>query len=124
MSLTQILLTHSAARQTGMSPFFFSRFNFDRMKEKGNTHYCFHCGNDHGFTLGPNGEATNCDKKTTQDHDPATHFNATIGRANKYTDPWTWLSKEIARKNKKPFLAKLRGITPKEFPYLVTIPQI
>ena len=61
MDVIALFLTHSIARNEGKSPFFFSRFNFQRMKERGNTHYCFDCGGSWGFTPGKNGEATNCE---------------------------------------------------------------
>lgn len=60
MTITEVLLTHAVARQKNMSPFFFSRFNFDRMKERKNTHYCFHCGGQWGFRLGKKDNAINC----------------------------------------------------------------
>lgn len=56
-----VLVTHSLAHREGKSPFFFSRYNFIRMNERGNTHYCFHCGGKWGFTPGKNGVATNCE---------------------------------------------------------------
>ena len=66
MDVAALLLTHVAARNSGKAPFFFSRWTFDSANKRGNTHYCFHCGGDWGFTPGKNGEATNCeDDKVT-----------------------------------------------------------
>jgi len=61
VSPTGIIFTHMKARELNKPAFFFSRFTFKQMKERGNTHYCFHCGGDYGFTPGENGEATNCE---------------------------------------------------------------
>lgn len=61
-----ILMTHMVASREQKPPFFFSRYNLQRIRERGNTHYCFHCGGHWGFTPGPNGEATNqMDNKIT-----------------------------------------------------------
>jgi hypothetical protein len=112
MSIVGILLAHSQARKTGKPPFFFSRFNFERMKEMGNTHFCFDCGGDCGFKPGPNGEIENSvdeSKKWNpmEHHNTATH-TAVIGNADKYSNPWDWLEKEL----------------PADFPYTVTIPSV
>ena len=61
MDFLRVALTHATARSHGKAPFFFSRFNFQRMKERGNTHYCFHCGGSWGFKPKRNGQATNCE---------------------------------------------------------------
>lgn len=66
MSLGGVLLMHTVAHGENKAPLFFSRFNFQRMKERGNTHYCFHCGGHYGFTPGRGGEVTNqMDNKIT-----------------------------------------------------------
>lgn len=112
MSFTQIALTHVIADQVHKPPFFFSRFNFTRMKERGNTHYCFHCGGHVGFTPGPNGEAMNSKEDSgyepMKNHDPVLHANAVIGNANDHERVWDWLRAEI-----KP-----------DFPYVVTVPSL
>lgn len=59
MSGVGILLAHSMAYREGKPPFFFSRYNFESMRERGNTHYCFHCIGKWGFTPGKDGEPTN-----------------------------------------------------------------
>lgn len=59
MSGVGMLLTHSIARREGKLQFFFSRYNFQSMRERGNTHYCFYCIGDWGFTPGKDGEPTN-----------------------------------------------------------------
>lgn len=66
MDVGAVLMTHTLANQEGKMPFFFSRFNFQRMKERGNTHYCFHCGGEWGFIPGEKGEATNCEDNKIQ----------------------------------------------------------
>ncbi len=183
MSLLSVLGTHIIAKEEHKSPFFFSRFNFDRMKERGNTHYCFHCGGSWGFRPGKNGVPYNCkDTKATlykpngeaieerealgdvgleslltnepgyerlkpsdsrygerlhddahfifcpklvvlaterrykifcynpmERHDCKTHAEAVIGGAEKYRDVWTWLR---------------QSPRPKDFPYIVNIPQL
>lgn len=60
MSIGAVLMTHAIAHRHRKAPFFFSRWNFERMKERGNTHYCFHCGGSWGFTPDEDGNATNC----------------------------------------------------------------
>lgn len=88
------------AEMTGRSRFYFSPFYFDRMRERGNTHYCFHCGGSVGFTPGPNGEATNCIEgkgkgasNPMERHDPATHADGVIGDVDQHTCPQNWLQK-------------------------------
>ena len=182
MSATAMLATHAIARQENKSPFFFSRFNFDRMTERGNTHYCFHCGGEWGFRPDKKGNATNCeDTKATlykpngdeikvrealadteleplltnepgykrrkpedrdydewlgyganftfcselvalaetrvyklhrynpmEKHDPQTHAEAVIGKADKYRNVGTWLGQIVALK---------------DFPYIVNVPS-
>lgn len=61
MSIVDALFTHAVADSQRKSAFFFSRFNFDRARKRGNTHYCFHCGGDFGFKPGKDGIATNCE---------------------------------------------------------------
>jgi hypothetical protein len=112
--MLDMLVTHAIADREGKSPFFFSRFNFIRMRERRNTHYCFHCGGQHGFTPGANGEATNAADDNgkynpMQRHDPVTHADAVIGDADKFDDVWDWL-----RKTKRPA----------KFPYIVNVPSI
>ncbi len=53
-------MTHTIAHQHRKAPFFFSRWNYEQMKERGNTHYCFHCGGSWGFIPDADGNATNC----------------------------------------------------------------
>lgn len=60
MQVAALLLTHLEAQRLRKSPFFFSLFNFERMKRRGNTHYCFDCGGQWGFTPDKKGEATKC----------------------------------------------------------------
>jgi hypothetical protein len=108
--MIDILLTHAVARREGKPPFFFSRFNFDRMKEAGNTHFCFHCGGSGGFRRNEDGTASNIvaeDKYLIGRHN-ATHDDAVIKNADKYDNPWNWLKAEISS----------------SFPYIVTIPSI
>lgn len=106
----EVLLTHSIAWREGKLPFFFSRFKFERMQEKGNTHFCFGCLSDVGYTPGPDGEPTNHleDKESYYNgmkyHDQ-THADFIIGNADKYDDPWDWLKGEI----------------PKDFPCVVAV---
>ena len=119
MQVTALFLTHIVARQQGKSPFFFSRFNFTRMKERGNTHYCFHCGGYVGFTPKKQGVLRRCDisKPTNRldesgydamkNHD-RTHANGVIGNAQRHKFVWDWLRREI----------------PKNFPYVVNVPQV
>ena len=107
------IMTHAAARHHNKSAFFFSRFNFVRMKERGNTHYCFACGGDVGFTPGPDGKPTNCVVRRwnpVEYHDD-THEICTIGNADKYDNPWDWLRGEIPTKGEN-------------FPFVVNIPSI
>jgi hypothetical protein len=127
MLTAQILQTHMVAVEVGRPPFFFSRFNFARMKERGNTHYCFRCGGPVGFIPGPKGEATNCkdgEYNPMKDHDPITHADAVITRANCYSNVWEWLDKEIARKCNQTRMAKILRRAPKDFPFIVSVPQV
>lgn len=109
--MIDILLAHSRARRTGKPPFFFSKFTFQKMKEVGNTHFCFDCGGRNGFTPDPNGEVAKSIDDDGYDpmkrHDFKTH-TAVVGNADKYTDPWDWLEKEV----------------PKDFPYTLSIPRV
>jgi hypothetical protein len=122
MSFTGIALTHALARRTGKEPYFFSRFNFTRMKERGNTHFCFLCSGGVGFKPERVGrfikrddttKATNCLEKSgynpMQKHD-ASHSVAVIGNAHKYKSVGDWLEKEIGKK--------------KDFPFIVSVPSI
>ena len=107
------LFTRMIADGLGKPAFFFSRFYFDRMKEHGNTHYCFNCGGQQGFTPGPNGEATNSSYQgydPMERHNPATHASAIIANADKYDWVGDWLRKEISNKP--------------EFPYIVSVPSV
>lgn len=54
-----ILMTHMVAHREKKPPFFFSRYNFQSMRERGNTHYCFHCLGKWGFTPDKDGNPTN-----------------------------------------------------------------
>ncbi len=56
MQVTALLMTHAIAREMRKAPFFFSPFTFDRMRERKNTHFCFHCGGQWGFR--PNEDKT------------------------------------------------------------------
>ena len=113
MSIGGILLTHAIAHRERKPPFFFSRFNFERMKEAGNTHYCFHCGGGQGFTPGPNGEATKSVEPEGYDamkhHDPVTHRDAIVGNAEKFEWAGDWLQNELEGKT---------------FSYIVHIPSV
>lgn len=100
-------LTHSLARRSDLSPFFFSEYNFKRMQERKNTHYCFDCGGDVGFTPGPDGKPTNTvirEYNAMKSHG-ADHEFSVVANADKYTNPQDWLSHEIRT----------------GFPYLVSI---
>lgn len=122
MSFLETALTHSQAHRAGKEPYFFSRFNFDRMKERGNTHFCFHCGGHVGFTpekIGwlfkrlhidrPNNHIEDSGYNPMTKHD-ATHADGVVGNAHKYRYVWDWLAREIGRK--------------KDFPYVVSIPSV
>lgn len=109
--MLDILLTHSIAHREGKPPFFFSRFNFDRMKRLGNTHYCCICLARAGFQIDENGKPINVssdDDDYAQNHHDTTHAPYTIGNADKYSNPWDWLEGEI-----KP-----------DFPYIIAIPSL
>lgn len=111
MSVGEILFTHAVAKREGKLPFFFSRFNFDRMKERGNTHYCCVCLARAGFKIDNDGKPVNVspdDGDAVQKHHDATHAPYTIGNADKYDNPWDWLKGEI-----KP-----------DFPCVITIPSL
>lgn len=106
------LFIHVQARKLKKIPFFFSRFNFERMQQVGNTHYCFHCGGDWGFNLGPQGEITNHihDKRNyMRNHNPLTCADGILGNADKYSYAADWLRGEI---------------NPKTFPFVVGIPSV
>ncbi len=111
MSIGGILLTHAVAASEQKPPFFFSRFNLERMKELGNTHFCFHCGGGVGFKPGPNGEATNSTERgynPMKRHDPVTHADGVIGDADKYDWEQRWLRAKIG----------------KDFPFVVCVPSV
>ena len=106
MSFTGAFLAHTIARDTGKSAFFFSPFTFERMRENGNTHFCFYCGGWMGFTPDAKGKATNwitkadkADKKCkpVDRHDPVTHADGTLGNADKYSNPRDWLRAEMPK---------------------------
>jgi hypothetical protein len=109
MNIAALFLTHQAARDSGKSPFFFSRFNFQNMKTRGNTHYCFACGGDVGFTPGIGGVATNSISRSGYDpmkqHHTQDHADAIVGDADKYETPSTWLQTKV----------------PPDFPYIIAI---
>lgn len=101
---TGILQAHAAAREAGKPPYFFSRFNFERMKDAGNTHFCFYCGGKHGYRLGPNGEIENSSdgevgkggNNPMDHHDPKAHADAVVANADKYSDVDEWLKNEVS----------------------------
>lgn len=110
--MLEVALTHVLAGRLGKTPFFFSRFNFRRMKEVGNTHYCFHCGGHWGFKPGSQGEITNHihdGENDMRNHNPLTCADGILGNANKYSYPDDWLQGEINIET---------------FPYVVGIPSI
>lgn len=94
-----VLLAHKLAIKNGKLPYFFSGFNFERMRKFGNTHYCFKCGGGVGFKPGPSGEVTNCTEKTgwntMPNHDPILHADAVVGKANEYERVDDWVFGEI-----------------------------
>ena len=59
MNLQGALFVYGAAHRDEKNPLFFSQATFQRMKERGNTQYCFLCGGDWGFTPDAQGNATN-----------------------------------------------------------------
>jgi hypothetical protein len=99
MELAALFGTICIAHRSGKQSFFFSRFNFDKMREVGNTHYCFHCGGRQGFTPGPHGVAQNCEEESgynpMEHHDPVRHADAVIGDANRYSNAHEWLEAKI-----------------------------
>jgi len=122
MGFLGVALTHGLARQTGKEAYFFSRFNFGRMKERNNTHFCFLCGGVVGFKPEKVGrlfkrrdlaKPLDCLEdggwNPMKKHD-ASHAVAVIGNANKYGNVWDWLEKEIGKK--------------KDFPFIVSVPSI
>jgi hypothetical protein len=88
-------------------PFFFRAINFDYIRSRGNTHYCFACGGHVGFTPGPRGVATNtvdsrgCDTMPLHDH--KRHAHAILGNIDKYPTTREWIDAE----------------TNADFPYLI-----
>ena len=111
MSLAGILFTHVAARREGKLPFFFSRFKFYEMRERDNSHYCFACLSDVGYTPGKNGPTNHTREgggyHGMEDHDES-HKAFVIDNADKYNNPWEWLQHEV----------------PDDFPCLIHIPQV
>ncbi len=105
-----MLITSAIARREGKPAFFFSRFNFTRMRDAGNTHYCFNCGGMRGFQIDETGAATNIhtDDSGLNEKHSAACASATIGNADKYDNPWDWLAAEL----------------PADFPHIVDIPNI
>jgi hypothetical protein len=82
------------------------------MRERSNTHYCFHCGGHHGFLPDKDGNATNSadgDYDPMARHDPVTHAEAVVGGADKHVNVWDWLK---------------AAEYPPNFPYVVSIPSI
>lgn len=122
MGVGGMLLTHLLVTRDRKDAFFFSRFNFTRMKERGNTHYCFHCGGDVGFRpvrVGKLIKRKDIRRATNQlsgrgydamKHHDATHANGVIGNASRYRNVWDWLEREIGKK--------------KDFPFVVSVPAI
>ncbi|OGZ14803.1 MAG: hypothetical protein A3J08_00490 [Candidatus Lloydbacteria bacterium RIFCSPLOWO2_02_FULL_51_11] len=125
--VAMVIQTHDQSRREGKSVFFFSPWIFEKMKDRRNSHYCFWCNGNAGFTPAVTrtrlfglwktrdvGIPTNHMEKFIvgweyngmKKHD-ATHANGVIGNAHKYKDPWTWLAKE----------------TPRNFPILVHVNQ-
>lgn len=122
MGFTGVALTHLSAQQNSKLPFFFSRFNFTRMKERGNTHFCFFCGGSFGFKPEKVGyliKRADITKPTNfleesgynpmTEHD-ASHTKAVLGNAQKYQRVWDWLEREIGKK--------------KDFPFVVHVPPV
>ncbi len=108
--MIDILMAHSIARRVGKPPFFFSRFNFERMQALGNTHYCFACLAGSGYRPDKNGNPTNIapeDLRAVRNHTDE-HAPYVVGDADKYSDVWSWLEAKI---------------TP-DFPYLVAVPSL
>ena len=122
MGVGGMFLTHAVAKQQGKSPFFFSRFIFERMKKRGNTHYCFHCGGNVGFRPERTGrliKRNDLSRPTNQIEDSgynamakhdATHKSCVIGNASRYCYAWKWLECEIGKR--------------KDFPFVVNIPSV
>ena len=114
MSVIGTLLTKEVAERTNKLAFFFSRYNFMRMKARGNTHYCFCCGGSFGFTPDADGKPTNHTSSSgynpMKKHD-ASHDVYTIQNADKYDNPWDWFRVEISAKGK-------------DFPCVVSIQSI
>ena len=111
MCIGAILQTHSVAKREGKPPFFFSRFNFVRMRERRNTHYCFHCGGGVGFKYGANGKLVGhrvLNYDPMKRHDAATHADGVVGDADQFDSPWQWLDAKIGP----------------DFPFVVTIPCV
>jgi hypothetical protein len=111
MEFMAVALTHSVAREQGKMPFFFSRYTFQRMKELGNTHYCFHCGGNVGFKPGPDGKPTN---QMDGNYDPmknhtAEHANAVIGsgyfrRIARYDFAGDWVRAQLRKRKNFPYV--------------------
>ena len=59
MNMQSAVVIHAIAHRAGKTPLFFSRSIFDRMKARGNTHYCFLCEGRWGFAPDEHGVATN-----------------------------------------------------------------
>jgi len=109
MDVTSVFMTHAIARRENKQPFFFSRFNFERMKERGNTHYCFHCGGSVGFTPRKKSSRTHffasrdIAKPTNHVQDGfdamkthnETHADGVVGRALRYADAGAWLQSQL-----------------------------
>jgi len=109
MSVSGMLRTHAVAHSVGKPPFFFSRFNFEQMKELGNTHYCFHCGGWIGFIPDENGQPTNCvdgrGYNSMKNHNTS-HSDGVIGDADLFDFVGDWLESKIHS----------------DFPYVVSVP--
>lgn len=112
MDVGGILMTHAIARKEGKLPFFFSRFKFEAMRKRGNTHFCFACLSGVGYTPDENGNPTNHledgwdgQPYSGMDHHNETHKDFIIGNADKYDGPREWLEHEI----------------PKDFPCVVAL---
>ena len=121
MYIAAMLLTRVFALEEGKGHLSFSRFNFQRMKERGNTHYCFYCGGEVGFRPERAGrfiKRSDLSKPTNQldgrgqnpmtGHD-ATHIDGVVGSALRYLNVWHWLEKEVGDN--------------RAFPFVINIPQ-
>ena len=106
-----VFLTHIAAQEAGKPPFFFSRWNFQRMMERGNDYYCCHCIGGFGFKLDEDGELADHTEESgynPMERHGETHTEVVIGNATQYPDVWAWLAAEV----------------PEDFIYVVHVPSL